>query len=231
MKNMILITAFCFALFSSCKKEEDLSCGADENYNPVIEPANFVASITNPFYPLAPGSVYKYEEGDETIEVSVLNETKVVAGVTCVVVHDVVKVLGILVEDTYDWYAQDIDGNVWYFGEDVSNYENGVFADKDGSWETDVDGAKPGIIMLASQVLELPYRQEYYFENAEDWGKVVAKNLTVTTPYDTFTNCIKTEDWNGVEPGIIEHKYFAPGIGFVKEETASGAFLELVEIL
>ena len=230
VQSIYLAIAVVAACSSSCKKEEDTRV-PDENYNPVIMPANFTGSVTNPYFPLTPGKVYKYEEGDETIEVSVLSETRVVAGVTCVVVRDAVKLQGQLVEDTYDWYAQDIDGNVWYMGEDVSNYENGVFADNDGSWETGVDGAKPGIIMMASPVIEMPYRQEYYFDNAEDWGKVVAKNLTVVTQYATFTNCIKTEDWNALEPGIIEYKYYAPGIGFVKEETADGGILELVDIL
>ena len=230
-KTIFLLSALVAIFISSCKKEEDSVRILDENYNPVIAPANFVAGVTNPYFPLTPGKVYKYEEGLETNEVSILNETRVVAGVTCVVVHDVVKKEGVLVEDTYDWYAQDVDGNVWYFGEDVSSYENGVFANHDGSWETGVDGAKPGIIMMANPVQELPYRQEYYFDNTEDWGKVVAKDLTVTTPYGTFTNCIKTEDWNAIEPGIIERKYYAPGTGFVKEETATGGFVELVEIL
>ncbi len=154
------------------------------------------------------------------------------AGVTCIVVRDVVKKNGVLVEDTYDWYAQDNESNVWYFGEDVKNYdENGNFEDNEGSWEAGVNGAKPGIIMMASPILEYPYRQEYYFENAEDWGKVIAKGVSVTTPAGTYDDCIKTEDWNALEPGVIEYKYYAPGVGFVKEETAGGGTVELVEIL
>jgi hypothetical protein len=222
------------ALFSCEKKEDDRVM--DNNYNPEIVPANFNNEVTNTYFPLVQGKIYTYSsqtaEGTETVVVTVQTATRNVAGVTCTVVRDEVKLDGVLIEDTYDWYAQDVDGNVWYFGEDVSNYENGVFVDKEGSFEAAVDGAKPGIIMLTNPVLEMPYRQEYYFNVAEDWGKVVAKGLTVTTSYGTFTDCIKTADWNALEPEApLEYKYYAPGIGMVKEETVgTNEVLELVSI-
>jgi len=114
----------------------------------------------------------------------------------------------------------------------VSNYENGQLADHDGSWEAGIDGAKPGIAMMASPVLEMPYRQEYYFNVAEDWGKLVGTGLTVTVPYGTFNDCIKTEDWNALEPDApLEYKYYAPGIGLIKEEVEGGSeILELISI-
>ena len=220
-------------LVFSCEKEEDDSI-PDVNYNPAIVPSNFVDSVTNIYFPLIPGTVYTYiaqtGDGSEDIVVSVLSETKIVAGVQCTVVRDIVSVDGQAIEDTHDWYAQDIDGNVWYMGEDVSNYENGKLVDKEGSFESGIDGAKPGIIMLAHPVLEMPYRQEYYFGTAEDWGKVVAKGVSVTVPFGTFENCIKTADWNGVEPDApVEYKYYAPGIGVVKEEAEDGS--EVVELI
>ncbi len=234
-KNMFLSTIFLGTILIACEKEDD-DRTMDINYNPVINPQNFINEITNPYFPLSPGQVYNYSaqtpDGVETVVVTVLSEKKMVAGVNCTVVRDEVSLDGILIEDTYDWYAEDSEGNVWYFGEDVSNYENGVFQDKDGSFEAGRDGAKPGIIMLANPVFEMPYRQEYSFNVAEDWGKVVAKDVTVETPYSTFNHCIKTADWNALEPNApLEFKYYAPGIGNVKEETeGSGEVLELISI-
>lgn len=235
MKNLF----FLFFLFTgifiySCEKEEGEDNIPDVNYNPAIIPSNFVDSVTNIYFPLIPGTVYTYiaqtGDGSEDIVVSVLSETKIVAGVHCTVVSDIVSVDGQAIEDTHDWYAQDKDGNVWYMGEDVSNYENGKLVDKEGSFEAGVDGALPGIIMLAYPVMEMPYRQEYYCGIAEDWGKLVAKGVTVTVPFGTFENCIKTADWNGVEPDApIEYKYYAPGIGVIKEEVEDGS--EVVELI
>ncbi len=232
-KSVISISALVFISLFSCDKNED-ERSIDTNYNPVINPANFSQQQSNDYFPLMFGNTYVYHgttsDGEEEIEVSVQAETKTILGVTCVVVRDVVSSGGQLVEDTYDWYAVDNDGNVWYFGEDVSNYENGVFQDKDGSFEAGVDGALPGIVMMADPVLELPYRQEYYFNEAEDWGKVVATGLTVVTPYGEFTNCLKTADWNALEPDLpLEYKYYAPGFGLVKEETENGS--EIVELI
>ena len=222
-------------LFSCEKKDDDRVI--DPNYNPVIIPANFNNEVTNTYFPLVPGKTYTYSsqttEGTETVVITVLTDTRTVAGVSCTVVREVVKLDGVMIEDTYDWYAQDVEGNVWYFGEDVSNYENGILVDKEGSFEAGVDGAKPGIIMLTNPVMEMPYRQEYHFNVAEDWGKVVAKGLTVTTIYGTFTDCIKTADWNALEPDApLEYKYYAPGIGMIKEEVAgTSEVLELISII
>lgn len=219
--NQILIIVLFLAILSSCEKKEERQI--DLNYNPTINPGNFLESVTNALFPLNPGTVFTYHshtaDGLETIVVTVLSEKKIVAGVNCTVVSDVVSIAGQVIEDTHDWYAQDKDGNVWYMGEDVSNYENGEIVDHEGSFEAGIDGAKPGIIMMANPVLEMPYRQEYYFNVAEDWGKVTAKGVTVTTTYGTFTNCIKTADWNAIEPNApIEYKYYAPNVGLVKEE-------------
>ncbi len=211
----------------SCEKDE-YERTPDINYNPEIIPSNFVDSVTNIYFPLKPETVYSYAgqtaDGAESTIVTVLSETKTVAGVTCTVVRDVVSLEGLVIEDTYDWYAQDKDGNVWYMGENVSNYENGKLVDNEGSWEAGIDEAKPGIIMLANPVLEMPYRQEYYFGKAEDWGKTIAKGITVTIPLGIYENCIKTADWNAVEPDApFEFKYYAPGIGLIKEEIADGS--------
>jgi hypothetical protein len=221
--------------FVSCEKEDD-ERQLDVNYNPSINPENFVDNVTNIYFPLNVGTVFTYqsqtEDGLETIVVTVLSDKKTVAGVSCTVVRDIVSIDGQMVEDTHDWYAQDKDGNVWYMGEDVSNYENGVLVDHEGSFEAGTDGAKPGIIMLANPVLEMPYRQEYYFNKAEDWGKVVEKGVTVSTTYGIFNNCIKTADWNALEPDAsMEFKYYAPNVGVVKEEIeGSSEYVDLISI-
>ncbi len=228
-----VFTLATLTLLSSCEKEERQ---IDSNYNPVIDPQNFVDNVNNPYFPLVPGKIFNYSsqtgEGLETIVVTVLSEKRTVSGVACTIVHDVVSLDGRVIEDTHDWYAQDMDGNVWYMGEDVSNYENGVLVDKEGSFEAGVNGAKPGIIMLASPVLEMPYRQEYSFNNAEDWGKVIAKGVRVTTTFGTFDNCIKTADWNALEPDApVEYKFYALNIGIVKEEIeGSTEFTDLISI-
>ncbi len=232
-KNIAAMTLSMGLILMACEKEDDDRV-MDVNYNPVINPENFNSEVTNTYFPLDPGKTYTFSaqtpDGLETVVVTVLSETKQVAGVTCTVVRDVVSVDGVMIEDTYDWYAQDDEGNVWYFGEDVSNYENGVLQDKDGSFEAGIGGAKPGIVMMANPVLELPYRQEYSFNVAEDWGKVVAMGLTTTTPFGTFNNCIKTADWNALEPDApLEYKYYAPGIGNVKEEAEDGS--EVLELI
>ena len=138
-----------------------------------------------------------------------------------------------MVEDTFDWFAQDKDGNVWYFGEDVSNYEDGELADKDGSWEAGVDGALPGIVMYADPATHIgeTYRQEYYQGEAEDMAQVVSLGESVSTASGDYENCLMTKEWTPLEPGFSEHKYYAPGIGMVLEAIVEGGEgeMELVD--
>lgn len=236
MKKERLLIGICLIFFLLACEKEDSDRTPDENYNPVIKPENFSQLSENPYFPLIIGKKYSYRgatpDGTETSVVTITSDLKMISGVSCIVVHDEVFLEGILIEDTYDWYSTDVEGNVWYFGEDVSNYENGVFQDKDGSFETGVDGAKPGIIMQLHPVPEMPYRQEYSIGVAEDWGKLVETGLTVSTPYGTFNDCIKTEDWNALEPDApVEFKYYAPGIGMVREEVVgTDEVLELIAI-
>jgi hypothetical protein len=205
----------------------------DTKYNPVVDPANFVTTVDNPFFPLKPGTVRRYREsGDEgvlDVVVTVTDRTKVIAGVTTTVVHDVVSAKGEIKEDTWDWFAQDREGNVWYFGEDTKEYENGRVS-TEGSWETGVKGAKPGIVMRAHPKVGMRDRQEYLIGEAEDEGEVIGLNETVTVAAGKFTGCVKTKEWTRLDPGILEHKYYAPGIGVVAEVTVEGgnAHVELL---
>jgi hypothetical protein len=196
-----------------------LGCGkkAQETYNPTIDPANFVTTIDNQYFPLTPGTTFIYEgqtdEGAERNEVYVSHQTKQILRVSCIEVEDRVWLEGDLTEETFDWYAQDKDGNVWYFGEDSKEYENGEVVSTAGSWEAGVDGAKPGIVMEAEPKVGDSYRQEYYRGEAEDMADVLSLNESITVLYGSFSSCLKTKDYTGLEPGVAENKYFAPAVG------------------
>ena len=206
-------------------------CTVDTSYDPVIDPAAFVATVDNPFMPLVPGTSYTYAGGGETVEVTVTSERKTILGVECVVVHDVVTLDGEIIEDTFDWYAQDAEGNVWYFGEDTKAFENGQLVDTDGSWEAGVDGAKPGIVMKAQPAVSGPYQQEYYACEAEDRAEIIAVDASVEVPYGSFTACVQTHDYTPLEPEVNEHKFYCSGVGFVLEvDVPTGQRLELVEV-
>ncbi len=195
-------------------------------YAPSIDPAAFTATIDNPYLPLLPGSrwVYRGVAGREreVDTVLVTDRTRVIMGVTCVVVRDAVTVNGELAELTFDWYAQDADGNVWYFGEDSREYEDGKVVSTEGSWEGGVDGAQPGILMLAAPEVGASYRQEYYPGQAEDMAKVVRLGATVTVPFGSFDGVLVTEDSTPLEPKLLERKYYAPGVGVVLERSLKG---------
>ncbi|MGH2729262.1 MAG: hypothetical protein ACRDJI_01490, partial [Actinomycetota bacterium] len=163
----------------------------------------------------------------ETDTIVVTDKTKEILGITCTVVKDVVTVEGVIAEKTFDWFAQDRYGNVWYFGEISKDYEDGKFAGTEGSWEAGTDGALPGIVMLGDPEVGDEYRQEYYAGEAEDFGKVVELDASVEVPYGSFDNVLVTEDWNPLEPKVLENKYYARGIGVVFEEAVKGADEEL----
>jgi hypothetical protein len=190
-------------------------------YSPTIDPRDFVATIDNPFLPLAPGTRFIYEgatdEGLERTEVVVTPDTRTVMGVPCVVVRDTVWLNGEMIEDTRDWYAQDRAGNVWYFGEDTAEYKAGKVVNHKGAWEGGVNGALPGIVMKASPKVGESYRQEYYAGEAEDMAEIVALNETISVPAGTYNGVLKTLEWTPLEPGVAEFKYYAPGVGLVLE--------------
>jgi hypothetical protein len=205
----------------------------DTSYHPVIDPSQFVAVVDNPFLPLVPGTTYRFrstsDEGVEDIVMTVMHKTRVIVGVTTTVVHDVAIKSGEVAEDTWDWYAQDRAGNVWYFGEDTREYERGKVS-TEGSWETGVKGALPGIVMPAHPKVGDRHRQEYLVGVAEDEGQIIALDETVTVAAGEFSGCVKTKEWSRLEPGVLEHKYYAPGVGVVAEVTVEGG-TEQVELV
>jgi hypothetical protein len=220
---------------SSVAAEPVVDPGDGGDYDPQIDPANFVATIDNPYLPLAPGSVWEYEgtseDGTERVVVEVTDETREVMGVTATVVRDRVYVGDELVEDTDDWFAQDADGNVWYFGEEVENFEDGQLEDTDGSWEAGVDGALPGIVMPADPQVGDAFRQEFYEGEAEDMFEILAVDGERSVPAGDFSDALVTEDWNPLEPDVVEQKTYAPGVGLIYEEKTVGGeeFVELIE--
>jgi len=195
--------------------------------SPDIDPENFVDTVDNPYFPLTPGTRYTYiaetEDGTETTETFVSYDTKEILGVTCIVVEDRVYLDDELIEETFDWYAQDVDGNVWYMGEDSAEYEDGEIVSTAGSWEAGVDGAQPGIIMKAEPRVGDSYRQEYYAGEAEDMGAVVALDQSVSVPYGDFDDCLQTLDWSALDLDVMEYKYYTPGVGLVLETLEDGS--------
>jgi hypothetical protein len=201
---------------------------------PTPDPADFVDEITNPYLPLTPGSTWTYsatgEDGAETITVTVLDETRLIQGVEATVVHDVVTdESGGVLEDTYDWFAQDAAGNVWYLGEDTTEYD-GKEVSTEGSWEAGKDGAEAGLAMPAEPRVGDGYRQEYYPGVAEDRAEVLDLDTSLTLAYDVFDDLVKTEESSPLEPEVVEHKFYAEGTGLVLERTVAGGD-EVVELV
>ena len=221
--------AICAVAAAGCGRSTDamalIDPGDGGNYAPAIDPAAFVAVIDNPYLPLVRGSRWIYErrsDGEaERTEVVVTDQRHTVMGVDITVVRDTVTVNGDLVEDTLDWFAQDRDGTVWYFGEESKDYEDGTLAGTEGSWTAGVNGALPGIVMPARPAVGFAYRQEFAEGEAEDMGEVVRVGQRASVPSGRYEDVVVTRDWNPLEPDTIEEKYYAPGVGLVLEtETA-----------
>jgi hypothetical protein len=185
-----------------------------------INPEDFTVKIDNPFFPLPPGVTFIYrgnrEGRKQRDEFAVTDRTVLIDGVTCRVVHDKVFERGVLRENTFDYFAQDRDGNVWYFGEDTEELDkHGNVVSTAGTWRAGVDGAQPGVIMEAHPQVNDHYFQELAAPLAEDEAIVLNLHQTVAVPLGRFTNCLLTKEFTQLEPGNIEHKFYARGIGFV----------------
>jgi hypothetical protein len=201
---------------------------------PSPDPDDFVEGIDNPYLPLTPGRRWVYESGGiepERTTVTVTGDTKEVQGVTTTVVRDVVRDSeGRVVENTFDWFAQDRAGNVWYFGEDTTEYDDRGRPDHSGSWEAGIDGAQAGLVMPAQPRVGDGYQQESFPGVAEDRGEVLSLDESVNVPFGSYTDVLQTEDTTPLEPGLVERKYYAPGVGLVLEETVLGGS-ERVELV
>ncbi|HEV3375668.1 MAG TPA: hypothetical protein VG126_00145 [Thermoleophilaceae bacterium] len=194
----------------------------------VLGPGDFSTRIDNPYLPMRPGSRWVYRETDaggavQRVVVKVTRRTKRIAnGVTARVVRDTVTERGRLVEDTFDWFAQDRTGNVWYLGEDTTEYEDGRPVSKEGSWEAGVDGARAGIVMLARPRPGRGYRQEHAPGEAEDRARVLSLDDQAEVPAGHFADVLTTKDSNPLEPKVLEYKLYARGVGLVLAVQVSG---------
>jgi hypothetical protein len=193
---------------------------------PPFDPSHFVRQVTNPLFPLPLGVrlVYQgHEDGrPERVVTAVTRDRKKILGVPVVVVLDRVFLDGELIEKTFDWYAQDRDGNVWYFGEDTREFDHGRVVSTEGSFEAGKAGARAGILMRARPVLSQITPQEFAPGVAEDKAKVLDLDATVTTPYAKLHHCLKQAEFTPLEPDALEYKYYCPGIGVVRERDVRG---------
>ena len=201
-----------------------------------FDPANFVRGIDNRYLPMSPGAIFTYrgvsKSGQESNTVEVTHNTKTIIGVITTVVHDQVYMEdGSLLEDTFDWYAQDKYGNVWYFGEDTKEYDHGVLVSTAGSWEAGKNDAKPGIIMLADPHVGDSYKQEDS-PVVGDMAKVTSLSETAGVEAGTFADCLATTEWTPIEPGNRARKFYAPGVGMVLELSSrqGGERVELIKV-
>jgi hypothetical protein len=209
---------------------------AAEPYNPTIDPADYSNKIDNPLFNLPEGKLMVYEakteDGLERVEIRIRPETRKIMGIDTLIYNDRVFVDGKLVEETNDYLAQDKDGNVWYFGEAVDNYEDGKFKDHAGGWIAGEKGALPGIWIKGKQVVGDSYRMEYYEGKAEDMAEVKETGVTVKVAAGTFEDCIKVYEWTPLETDAKENKYYCPDVGgqALSEHLVDKVRVELVKV-
>jgi hypothetical protein len=192
-----------------------------------LEAADFVERIDNPYWPMAPETRWVYREADthgseQQVVVKVKERTKEILGIAATVVRDTVTEDGELVEDTRDWYAQDVCGNVWYLGESTKEYEGGQVVTTAGSWEAGVDGALAGVIVPADPQVGMAYRQEHLEGQAEDAAEVLSLGEQAEVPFGHFRDVLLTKDFTPLQPRVLEYKLYARGIGPVLVLGVSG---------
>lgn len=189
--------------------------------------AGWAAEVTNPYFPLPPGTTFHYIGETEgvvsTDDMEVTRQKKVILGVRCTVVHDLVYTEGVLTEDTLDWYAQDSSGNVWYFGEDTKELDaNGNVISTEGSWQAGVNGAQQGIVMEAHPHVGDKYRQEFLAGVAEDMAQVLGLDKSTCVLFGCFDDVLLTKEWTPLEKGVTDQKSYAPGVGLILEDMVKG---------
>ena len=232
--SLLLVTAL-----TGCTDDGDASSSGLPQSDEAVEldPTEFSADVTNAWFPLAPGTRWTYrettEEGEElSVVVTATAATREIAnGVTARVVRDTVTLDGEVIEDTFDWYAQDADETVWYLGEDTAEFEDGVVATREGSFEAGVDGAEAGVIMPGAPEPGMSYRQEFYEGEAEDHGEVLALDGEASVPAGDYDHLVQTADTTPLEPDVLEHKFYATGVGLVLTvDKESGGREELLAV-
>jgi hypothetical protein len=192
-----------------------------------LDARDFVSRIDNRYFPMQRGTMWTYRETEpggpqKQVVVTVTHQRKRILGIEATVVHDVVTEAGQVREDTWDWYAQDREGNVWYLGEDTKAYEEGGAVSTEGSWRAGVDGAQAGIVMPAEPRVGQTYRQEYYPGHAEDAASVLGVREWAQTPLGIFRGALLTKDYTSLDADILEYKLYAKGVGPVLILDVSG---------
>jgi len=196
--------------------------------SPAVVRTLFVKEVTNPFFPLEEGTTFIYEGTKEGVatrnETHVTDKTIRLLNVDCTVVRDRAFEGNVLVEDTFDYYAQDVSGNVWYFGEDTKELDaSGHVVSTEGTWRAGVNGAAPGLIMEAHPHAGDRYYQELAAGVAEDTANVRSVNSSTCVPFGCFDHLVRTREASRFEPGVVEQKYYARGIGFIRGDIIKGA--------
>ena len=210
-----------------------------KDYNPQINPEDFTTKITNKYFSLPVGKKLflkaNTESGVEEITIEISGETKVIEGVKTLVYLDTVHKNGVIYEITRDYLAQHKKtGDVWYFGEDVNNYdEKGNLKDHAGTFIHGKDGAKAGIWIKAKQIVGETYKQEYYKGVAEDIRDTVSIGQTVKTSLGVYKDCVKVYDWTPLDPESREYKYYCPSVGslVLTEHLVTGKRSELIKVV
>jgi hypothetical protein len=235
----------------SCNDQHDArlhvcSLLGEGRYDPEFEPRQFVnpddighGVKPNPFFPIVAGMRWKYTGGGQIDTVTITDKTKLIDGVTCRVSDDVVtdEKTGVVLEQTDDWFAQDLAGNVWYCGELSREFET-FKGDRppepelttiEGSFKVGRNGDRPGTIMLASPQVGDAYREEFSLTNAEDIAEVISTTGSATAPAASCDKtCLVTRNTEPLEPGVVEKKYYAAGIGLIFDND-DGTISKLVE--
>jgi hypothetical protein len=186
-----------------------------------LDPADFTARIDHPYWPMRPGTVWRFVEREgaavQRVTVTVTHRTTRIEGVRARVVHDVVREDGEAVEDTWDWYAQDAGGSIWYLGERTSELEDGRVVSKDGSWRHGRDGGQAGVVLPGRPRPGCGYREEHLAGEAEDRARVLARGEAMDSPTGLHRGLLHTANWTPLEPGLLENKLYARGVGPVVE--------------
>jgi hypothetical protein len=214
---------------SSAAQQSGTSTFPQSSESSNLNPANFTPNIDNAYWPMPVGRVWQIHvtnpQGESLQEtITVENQTKRIAdGVTARVVRDIVYDHGKPEEITDDWYAQDADGNIWYFGENTTTIDLKTGKrDSSGSFEAGKNGADAGIAMPAHPYAGETYREEYYKGHAEDRSTVIALDQQVEAPAGHFTGAVLTDDHSPLEPTVSEYKLYAKGVGPVVAVSVSG---------
>jgi hypothetical protein len=190
-------------------------------------PANFVRTVSNPWFPLRPGATFVYHGVKDRMPsrdvVHVSGQTKLIQSVRCTAVSDRLYLSGKLAERTTDWYAQDRSGTVWYFGEDTAELDaKGRVTSTQGTWQAGVNGAQAGVFMPLHLRVGQSFRQEYLKGQAEDHFQVLSLKATVRTPAVSSKTALLTKEWTPLEPSVLDHKLYVKGVGLVNELTVKG---------